>query len=73
MIFAKSLLIRWRLGERRELWDEARGRLVASRKDRTEEIQENYREGAHADMRRLVSLGRAGRALKRLISPGLAA
>ena len=29
----KSLLIRWRLGERRELWDEAKGRVVASRKD----------------------------------------
>ena len=27
----------------------------------------------HADLRRLISLGRAGRALKRLVSPGLAA
>ena len=73
MIFAKSLLIRWRLGERRDLWDEAKGRAVALRKNRIGEIQENYREGAHADARRLLSLGRAGRAFKRLISPGLAA
>ena len=72
-MFTNSLLIRWRLGERRELWDEAKGRVVASRKDRTEEAQENYREGVHADVRRLVSLGRAGRALKRLVSLGLAA
>ena len=72
LMFAKSLLIRWRLGERRELWDEAKGRVVASRKDRIGEAQESYREGVHADARRLVSLGRAGRALKRLVSPGLA-
>ena len=47
--------------------------MVASRKDRTGETQESYREGVHADARRLISLGRAGRALKRFISPGLAA
>ena len=47
--------------------------MVASRKDRTGETQESYREGVYADMRRLVSLGRAGRILKNLISPGLAA
>ena len=35
LIFPKSLLIRWRLGERREFWDEAKGRVVASQKDRT--------------------------------------
>ena len=68
----KSLLIRWRVGERRELWDEVKGRVIASRKDRIGEIQESYREGIHADRRRLVSLGRTGRALKRLVSPGLA-
>ena len=73
LMFAKSLLLRWRLGERRELWDEAKGRVIASRKDRTGEAQESYREGVHADVRRLVSLGRAGRALKRLVSPGFAA
>ena len=72
-MFAKSLLICWRLGERRELWDEAKGRVIASRKDRTGETQESYREGVHADARRLVSLGRTGRALKRLVSPDLAA
>ena len=55
LMFPKSLLIRWRLRERRELWDEARGRVVASRKDRTEETQESYRKGVHADVRRLVS------------------
>ena len=62
LIFAKSFLIRWRLGERREIWDEVRGRVIASRKNRIEETQESYREGVHADVRRLVSLGRAGRA-----------
>ena len=60
LMFTKSLLTRWRLGERRELWDEAKGRVIASRKDRTGETQESYREGVHADVRRLVSLGRAG-------------
>ena len=39
LMFAKSLLIRWRLGERRELWDEAKGRVVALRKDRTEKLR----------------------------------
>ena len=47
--------------------------MVASRKDRIGETQESYRGGVHADKRRLVSLGRACRALKRLVSPGLAA
>ena len=50
LIFTKSLLI-WRLGERRELWDEAKGRVVASKKTRIEEVRENYREGAQADGR----------------------
>ena len=47
--------------------------MVASRKDRTGKIQESDREGVHADVRRLVSFGRAGRGLKGLVSPGLAA
>ena len=45
LMFIKPLLIRWQLGERRELWNEAKSRVVASRKDRTEKIQESHREG----------------------------
>ena len=72
-MFTKSLLLRWRLGERRELWDEAKGRVVQTKRGSMDDNREHYREGVHADVRRLVSLGRPGRAMKRLVSPGLAA
>ena len=69
LMFTKSLLLRWRLGERRELWDEAKGRVVQTKRGSMDDNREHCREGVHADVRRLVSLGRPGRAWRHALRP----
>ena len=67
--FTRSLLLRWRLGERRSLWDEA---IVAVECRPLIGAKTPSRDATCADAGRLVALGRPGQALKRLTSPGLA-
>ena len=68
--FTKSLLTRWRLGERKGLWDEA---VMAARTRKPRGDSNQTLERREAEVRRLVALGRSGQAMKRLVSPGLAA
>ena len=67
--FTRSLRIRWKMGEQQGLWDEA---VMAIRKRGQTRSKDNNLEQREADVCRLVSLGRAGQAAKRLVSPGLA-
>ena len=67
--FIRSLLSRWRIGERRGLWDEA---VMAVRKRGPGRSQDNTSERREADVCRLVSLGCPGQAAKCSASPGLA-
>ena len=67
--FTRSLLLRWRLGERRSLWDEA---IMAVECRPLSGAKPLSRKDVCADAGRLVALGRPGQALKRLTSPGLA-
>ena len=67
--FTRSLLARWKMGERQGLWDEA---VMAIRKRGRRGPKDNNAEQREADICRLVSLGRPGQAAKRLVSPGLA-
>ena len=59
--FTRSLLTRWRIGERRGLWDEI---IMAVRKRGQGRSQDNTAERREADVCRLVSLGRPGQAAK---------
>ena len=70
--FTKSLLIRWRLGERQGLWDEA---IQATAKKPQAHKPPSTAEawGKRAtEAERLAGLGRAAQAIHRLGSPGLA-
>ena len=63
--FTRSLLLRWRLGERRSLWDEA---VMAVERRPLSGAKTLSRDDVCADAGRLVALGRPGQALKRLTS-----
>ena len=71
--FTKSLLVRWRLGERGGLWHEA---VQASNspqpKTRAEDNPETQRARRATQAERLAGLGRPSQAIHRLQSPGLA-
>ena len=67
--FTRSLLTRWKMGERQGLWDEA---AMAIRKRGRKGPKDNNAEQHEADIYRLMTLGRPGQAAKRLVSPGLA-
>ena len=72
--FTKSLLIRWRLGERQGLWDEAiqaTARKPQTYKHPPPSTAEAWGKRA-TEIERLAGLGRASQAIHRLGSPGLA-
>ena len=67
--FTRSLLERWRAGDRYGLWLEAVAcseRRIRGKRGKASQAQ------LHREIERLVSLGRAGEAAQRLVSPGLA-
>ena len=73
-ISPKSLLIRWRLGERQGLWDEAlqaTARKPQTHKHHPPSAAEAWSKRA-TEVEWLAGLGRASQAIHRLGSPGLA-
>ena len=67
--FSKTLIHRWAAGERSTLWEEIPNNSKKGSNGKNQDRQKILYE----DVARLVSLNRAGQALNRLISPGLAA
>ena len=68
--FSRALLLRWKLGERATLWKDA---LQAQKCPRAPKEAASPAIGElHRNVERLVMTGRAGQALQRLLSPGLA-
>ena len=71
--FTKSLLVRWRLGERAGLWSEAcQASTPKPRGARAHPSPDTIRAHKVLEAERLAGLGRPSQAIHRLQSPGLA-